>query len=325
MHSADEVNSIYKEANSIKKLRHKNIVELYHAFVEGKQLIMIMELARGGELMQYVSQKGALDEKDARHIMLQIVNAIQYCHANGVVHRDLKLENILFKEIEDLYVKVIDFGISGVCTTFQADMVDAGTVAYMPPECFEGPAVTSPALDVWAIGLMFYAMLYGQLPFWGETEAKTRQKIRQAVITFPREVPVTEEAKEVIRLMLTKDPEQRLGLLDFMNMDYYKYDDQEIGRIVTEVQERRAEEARREEEAKIEEQKLAESFKASLDLPSYGTYKHSAAGHRAGTSPNRAKPGRKKVGSKAKDGGSPRTGSSAAGSKTSHKNKKTTK
>ena len=54
VHNADEVNSIYKEANSIKKLKHKNIVELYHAFVEGKQLIMIMELAKGGELMQYV-------------------------------------------------------------------------------------------------------------------------------------------------------------------------------------------------------------------------------------------------------------------------------
>lgn len=118
VHNADEVNSIYKEANSIKKLRHKNIVELYHAFVEGKQLIMIMELAKGGELMEYVAGKGKLEEKEARKILLQIVNAIQYCHSYGVVHRDLKLENILFKDVEDLYVKVIDFGISGVCTTF---------------------------------------------------------------------------------------------------------------------------------------------------------------------------------------------------------------
>ena len=68
--SADEVNSIYKEANSIKKLRHKNIVELYHAFVEGNQLIMIMELARGGELMEYVSKRGRLHEKEARAILL---------------------------------------------------------------------------------------------------------------------------------------------------------------------------------------------------------------------------------------------------------------
>lgn len=116
--NADEVNSIYKEATSIKKLRHKNIVELYHAFVEGKQLIMIMELARGGELMEYVQKKGKLDEIEARKILLQIVNAIQYCHSSGVVHRDLKLENILFKDVEDLSIKVIDFGIAGVCTTF---------------------------------------------------------------------------------------------------------------------------------------------------------------------------------------------------------------
>ena len=76
VHSADEVNSIYKEANSIKKLRHKNIVELYHAFVEGKQLIMIMELASGGELMEYVQKMGKLNEIEARKILIQIVNAI---------------------------------------------------------------------------------------------------------------------------------------------------------------------------------------------------------------------------------------------------------
>lgn len=79
---------------------------------------MIMELAKGGELMEYVQKKGILPEKDARNILLQIISAIQYCHSNGVVHRDLKLENILFKDVEDLYVKVIDFGISGVCTAF---------------------------------------------------------------------------------------------------------------------------------------------------------------------------------------------------------------
>jgi len=70
VHNADEVNSIYKEANSIKKLRHKNIVELHHAFLEGNQLIMIMELCQGGELMEYVQKKGKLPEKDARKIII---------------------------------------------------------------------------------------------------------------------------------------------------------------------------------------------------------------------------------------------------------------
>ena len=70
MTQADEVNSLYKEANSIKKLRHKHIIELYHAFVEGKQLVMIMELASGGELTEYVQNKGRLNEIEARKIII---------------------------------------------------------------------------------------------------------------------------------------------------------------------------------------------------------------------------------------------------------------
>jgi len=94
---------------------------------------------------------------------------------NGVVHRDLKLENVLFTDKEDLYVKVIDFGISGVCTTFQTDVVDAGTLNYMPPEFFEqGTMQTDPSIDVWAIGLMFYAMLYGRLPFSGNSDSEMK-------------------------------------------------------------------------------------------------------------------------------------------------------
>ena len=134
-------------------------------------MIMIMELASGGELTDYVQKKGRLDEIEARKILIQIISAIAYCHSSGVVHRDLKLENVLFlDDPEDLQVKVIDFGISGVCTTFQTDKVDAGTVAYMPPEAFEGVINTAPSLDVWAIGLMFYAMLYGTLPFFSQDE-----------------------------------------------------------------------------------------------------------------------------------------------------------
>ena len=196
-------------------------------------MVMIMELASGGELTEYVQNKGRLNEIEARKIIIQIIIAMQYCHSMGVVHRDLKLENVLFlDDPEDLQVKVIDFGISGVCTTFQVDRVDAGTVAYMPPEAFESAISTSPALDVWAIGLMFYAMLYGTLPFYSQDESVLRQKIRAAKIFFPTDVPVTDMGKDLLKSMLTKDPKNRLDLLEFMSGDYYNIDDRDFEVLV---------------------------------------------------------------------------------------------
>jgi serine/threonine protein kinase len=82
--------------------------------MDGKQLIMIMEYAGGGELLKYVEEHGKVNEMEARRIFVQIVNAMAYCHTRGIVHRDLKLENVLFKAKGDLTIKVVDFGIAGV-------------------------------------------------------------------------------------------------------------------------------------------------------------------------------------------------------------------
>lgn len=98
-----------------------------------------------------------------------------YCHSRGVVHRDLKLENVLFKHPnqEDYLVKVVDFGIAGVAD----EKVDAGTLSYMAPECLEKVmADTTPAIDVWAIGIMLYAMIYGTLPFAGVLKGEFNEK-----------------------------------------------------------------------------------------------------------------------------------------------------
>lgn len=116
---------------------------------------------------------------------------MSYCHNRGIVHRDLKLENVLFKSEGDLLVKVVDFGIAGVCAGGKKDKVDAGSIAYMPPETFKSQAQTSPAIDVWAIGVMLYAMLYGHLPFWGDSEDEFIERITNAPLKFDPEVPVS--------------------------------------------------------------------------------------------------------------------------------------
>ena len=139
-----------------------------------------------------------------------------YCHSRGVVHRDLKLENVLFKNTieDDMTVKVVDFGIAGMAAK---DKVDAGTLAYMAPECLDKVAAdTTPAIDVWAIGIMFFAMIYGQLPFHSMNEKELVRMIRHDAIKFPRDKPLTQEGKDLIRSMLQKDPTKRLQLIDFV-------------------------------------------------------------------------------------------------------------
>ena len=158
-----------------------------------------MECAPDGELLALVEERGKLDEISARSIMKQIVGAISYCHGKGIVHRDLKMENVLFKDKRTLHIKVVDFGIAGVCKGNQKDKVDAGSLAYMPPEVLsENDTDTSTKIDVWAIGLIFYGMIYGILPFWGTTEEEFAKAIMSEKLRFDSKVPITDKGKKLI-------------------------------------------------------------------------------------------------------------------------------
>lgn len=180
-----------------------------------------------------------------------------YCHSRGVVHRDLKLENVLFKyaDDEDLFVKVIDFGIAGVAQ----EKVDAGTVSYMAPECLEKVAAdTTPAIDVWAIGVMYYAMIFGTLPFQGSNERELVKSIKTDPIKFPKTSPITPEGKEVIKSMLHKDPTKRIELIEFVTQPYNTMEDDEFLQKYEEVKAQWEQQKAKTEEQ--EEQKLQDQF-----------------------------------------------------------------
>lgn len=150
-----------------------------------------------------------------------------YCHSRGVVHRDLKLENVLFKNTskDDYFVKVVDFGIAGVAQ----DKVDSGTLAYMSPEVLDkGGSCTTPAIDVWAIGVMFYTMIYGELPYYADDEKGLIKKIINDPPRFKKTQPITALGKEVMLAMLNKDPTQRIELIDFVQSEYNIMDDEEF-------------------------------------------------------------------------------------------------
>lgn len=160
-----------------------------------------------------------------------------YCHSRGVIHRDLKLENVLFKqqpepEDEDDYgefqIKIIDFGIAGVAT----DKVDAGTLCYMAPECLDKQACdTTAAIDVWAIGIMFYSMIFGFLPFFNSNEKELIKSIKTDRVKFPAGIPISPLGKDMIKSMLEKDPKKRLELLSFVTTEYNTMENEEFAEM----------------------------------------------------------------------------------------------
>lgn len=107
-----------------------------------------------------------------------MISAIEACHEQGIIHRDLKLENVLFETKARTRIKIVDFGISGRCKGSNVERTDAGTVRYMAPEVLQGlDTKASPAIDLWSLGVMLYCMRFYKFPFNGETSQSVKEKI----------------------------------------------------------------------------------------------------------------------------------------------------
>ena len=124
---------ITREINILKKLRHKNIVQLFDSVYSKRHIYLIMEYAEGCDLFEYINKKKRLDENIASNFYLQIISAIEYIHINGIVHRDLKPENILLDKDQKL-IKLVDFGLSNTYNQGNKLVTACGSPCYASPE-----------------------------------------------------------------------------------------------------------------------------------------------------------------------------------------------
>ena len=136
--------------------------------------------------------------------------------------------------------------------------MDSGTLAYMAPECLGGNAMTSPAIDVWAIGIMFYTMIFGELPFYSSNEKDLIKKIVNDKIKYKNTYPITQMGKEILNAMLEKDPAKRIELIDFVQSEYNIIDDDEFDQLYEKTKQEF--EDNRERLKKIEEEKEQEQI-----------------------------------------------------------------
>lgn len=175
--SADPVSLLrfQREANAASALNHPNIVEIYDIGEDNGRQFIVMEYVRGKTLKKLLFDRGALDVKEAVTIMKQLVSAVSEAHTNGIIHRDIKSQNVLVKD--DGTVKITDFGIALAQDAIQLTQTDSvmGSVHYMAPEIARGE-IASFQSDIYSLGIVLYELLRGDIPYHGDSPVQIAMK-----------------------------------------------------------------------------------------------------------------------------------------------------
>nr|XP_022903037.1 serine/threonine-protein kinase 33-like [Onthophagus taurus] len=208
-----KMTSINREILILKLVKHPHIIYLHKIFESTEKIYLVMEKCIG-ELRQKFQSRKPFTEGDTRNVITQLSNAVDYLHKNEIVHRDLKLENILLAQNpknpqDDLYIKVSDFGLGFVKGAHYERMHDrCGTLTYISPEIIM-KGTYSQQCDIWALGVIMYLLLTGEFPFFSMAESELTRMICHAEPQFTS-LGASVEAKHLLKKMLEKDPALRI-------------------------------------------------------------------------------------------------------------------
>ncbi|XP_054840330.1 testis-specific serine/threonine-protein kinase 5-like [Eublepharis macularius] len=194
--------------------KHLNVVQLYEMYRNSKRTYLVLELASRGDLLEHINATSdrreypGLEEEEARRLFRQIVSAVAHCHNVGIVHRDLKCENILLDERG--FIKLTDFGFANRYSLKNSLMSTfCGSVAYTAPEILMSKKYNGELADLWSLGVILYAMVTGKLPFKERQPHKMIHVIKQG-LAFRQ--PISPECQNLIEGLLQLKPAARLGL-----------------------------------------------------------------------------------------------------------------
>jgi serine/threonine protein kinase len=204
----DDIIRVQKEIAILKKLRHKNIVQLYELMETPRNIYLAMEYCEGKELFDYIIMKKKLSEAEACKFFQEIISGIEYLHSQNIVHRDLKPENLLLDH--KLSIKISDFGLSTTYTNDRLLSTACGTPSYAPPEMLRGEEYHGQLSDLWSCGVILYAMLAGYLPFSESNEDLNCQKIMDG--DFEMLDYISESCQDLMRNILQADPLDRYDI-----------------------------------------------------------------------------------------------------------------
>lgn len=196
--------NVNREISILKRIGHPSIISFGKMIENSENVYLFTEFVAGTSLFTYLTRHAGkkISENVCKGLFKQILEAVDYCHALKIAHRDIKLENVL---IHNSTIKVIDFGFATInqakCRTF------CGTPSYMAPELVKREEYSPFAVDIWALGVLLYAMLCGKFPFAEKVESSLYASIKIGKFEFPGHL--SDNAKELIGLMLCNNSEVR--------------------------------------------------------------------------------------------------------------------
>jgi calcium-dependent protein kinase len=232
--SEQDEEKLFLEVDILAKLTHPNIMQIYEFFDDQTNFYIVSELCSGGELFDTISEKGIFSEKEAAHLLKQILSAVCYSHQNNVVHRDLKPENILLDDkSNEPVIKLIDWGGARYFSKNKKMTKISGTPYYIAPEVLN--EVYDERCDIWSCGVILYILLCGYPPFNGDTDTDIMKAVKKGQYDFPIEEwgSISKDAKDLVSHMLKYDPKRRLSALECLAHSWFKSHDHTIDIKIT--------------------------------------------------------------------------------------------
>ena len=221
--NADFRRRFHAEGQAVAMLSHPNIVQVYDVSTSDDADYIVMELIDGITLKQYMERRGRMDWRESLHFITQIMRGLSHAHSRGIIHRDIKPQNIMV--LRDGSVKVADFGIACLANAGQTLTQEAlGSVHYISPEQARGDRIDARS-DIYSAGVVLYEMLTGRLPFEGDSAVSVAIQHLSSVPLAPRDIdPSIPEPLELICMKaMNSDPNKRYASADAMIEDLEKF------------------------------------------------------------------------------------------------------